>query len=148
MSAHRDPLIVHLSAHAAWYNGGVVDFHQNNTGPILATSPSKKILPWIIVLIIIVLLIFVGIVLLSGRRNSQPVSQTPQAMAQEQLNELNSLEGQRAPAATSAPAAVPQEAVNNQIKTLNSLKQEANSQPLSPAQVQNQLNELNMLRSK
>jgi len=126
----------------------VVDFHQNNTGPILATSPSKKILPWIIVLIIIVLLIFVGIVLLSGRRNSQPVSQTPQAMAQEQLNELNSLEGQRAPAATSAPAAVPQEAVNNQIKTLNSLKQEANSQPLSPAQVQNQLNELNMLRSK
>ena len=103
------------------------------------------------VVLLVVVLILIGAIILYQKKNSQsaPAVTAPQAAAQEQLNELNALKSQLAPPTVTSTVAAPiQETITGQAKALNSLQQGTNSGPLSPAQVENQLNELNTLRSK
>ena len=131
------------------------NFNKNKKDTILSRPLSKKSLIWMIS-ILVILFILVLVILSSSNKTSQPSPAMPSTA--EQLNQIDALRNQLTPTTQTTGAApsnnVPANAtsttkvINKQIQTLNSLSQKATPQAPSPTQVQQQLQELNALRSK
>jgi len=136
----------------------MTNLNQNNNDSNFSRPLSKKALIWIVcILVVLFILILIS---LSSFRNapSQPSTSLPSTMSStaDQLSQIDALRNQLTPAASTTGTApintAPANAtktITKQVQTLNSLNQKAapHTAP-SAAQIQQQLDQLNALRSK
>lgn len=126
----------------------MTDFNQDKNNFTATARSPKKIFIWAVFVIIIIVIVIVGIVLYMNKSSQPAAPSSSQAAVGEQLQALNVMRSQFTPASAATSVVAAAATVNQQIKTLDSLKQKTNPAPISPTQVQSQLDALNALRSK